>query len=336
MQAACKDTVYWPGLNNQLEKLILNSELCLKYSQSKCKQQPTLSLGQEIPLYAWTKLAIDIFHFEGASYLCIVDYTSRFLDVCNLSSMTGQHIATHCKQIFSEYGWPETLIPDNGPCYAVEAFTNMMKEYGVNHTTSSPHYPQSNGFTETFVQIVKNLFHKVKEEGKDMFKCLMIYHNTPLSSSLQSPMQILQSRSARSDLPMSNVARKQIGLDPEQLRIKYKNAHLPYNDLHLDQDVMIQDSTSKQWFPTSITSLCSEPRSYKITTKEGVTYRKTQAHLKLYSPQNKKSEDEHCLSQPSNMLTIKSNCKQHNTADIQAQSYSRPKRDIKPPVKLDL
>ena len=103
----------------------------------------------------------------------------------------------------------------------------------------------------------------------------MIYHNTPLSSSLQSPMQILQSRSARSDLPMSNAARKQLGLDPEQLRSKYKNEHLPSHDLHLGQDVMFQDPTSKWWFPATITSLCSEPRSYKITTNEGVTYRKT-------------------------------------------------------------
>ena len=95
--------------------------------------------------------------------------------------MTGQHVATQCKQIFSEYGWPETLISDNGPCYIAEAFTNMMKEYGINHITSSPHYPQSNGLAEKFVQIVKNLFHKV---GGNLFKCLMIYHNTPLTSSL--------------------------------------------------------------------------------------------------------------------------------------------------------
>ena len=105
-------------------------------------------------------------------------------------------------QANSEYGWPETLISDNGPCYVAEAFTNMMTEYGVNHITSFPHYPQSNGLAEKCVQIVKNLFNKEKEEGKDMFKCLMIYHNTPLSSSLQTPMQILQSRSARSVLPL--------------------------------------------------------------------------------------------------------------------------------------
>ena len=202
-----KETVYRPRLNNQLENLILISELCLKYSQSKCKQKPTMSLGQEIPLHTWSKLATDLFHFEGASYLLIVDYTSRFPVVCYLSSMTGQHVANQCKLIFPEFGWPETLISDNGPCYTVDAFTSVMNAFHVNHITCSPHYPQSNGLAEKYVQIVKILFHKAKEEGKDLFKCLLINHNTPLSDSLQSLMQILQSRSATSDLPMSNAAR---------------------------------------------------------------------------------------------------------------------------------
>ena len=114
-----KDTVYWQGLNEDLEKLILNCELCLKYSHSKCKQKPSSSLGQEIPVHPWTKLATDIFNFESSSYLLLVDYTSRFPVVHKLSSMRGQHIATQCKLIFSEYGWPETLISDNGPCYTL-------------------------------------------------------------------------------------------------------------------------------------------------------------------------------------------------------------------------
>ena len=97
----------------------------------------------------------------------------------------------------------------------MEAFTNMMIEYGVSHITSSPYYLQSNGLAEIFVQIVKNMLQKAKEEGKDLFKCLMIYCNTALTSSLQSPMQILQSRSVRSDLPMSHAARKQLGLEKE-------------------------------------------------------------------------------------------------------------------------
>ena len=111
-----KDLVYWPGLNDQPEKLVLNCELHLKYFQSKCEQQPTLSLGQEIPLHRWATLATDIFHFEGASYLLIVDYTHRFLVVHKLSSMTGHHVATHCKQVFfrtwltRNFNWKLSLI----------------------------------------------------------------------------------------------------------------------------------------------------------------------------------------------------------------------------------
>ena len=224
------DTVYWPGLNDQLERLILNYELCLKHSHSKYKQEPSMSLGQEVPLHPWSKLATDIFHFEGASYLLTADYRSRFLVVCKLSSMTGQHVANQCKLIFSEYGRSETLISDTGPCYTSEAFTSLMKDYSVNHIRSSPHYPQSTGLAEKLFHIVKSLLHKAKEVGKDLFTYLMIYHNTHLTSSLKSLIQILQSRSTRSDLPMSNTTRQQLGLQSEDLRKANKHEHLPTDD----------------------------------------------------------------------------------------------------------
>ena len=71
-----KQAVYWPGLNDQLEQLILHCQLCLKYSRSKKKSDAHSTLGQEIPIFPWMKLATDLFHFEGHSYLLIVDYTS--------------------------------------------------------------------------------------------------------------------------------------------------------------------------------------------------------------------------------------------------------------------
>ena len=58
-----KDTVYLPGLNDKLEKLVLNCELCLKCSHSKHMQKPSTSLGQEILVHPWSKLATDIFYF---------------------------------------------------------------------------------------------------------------------------------------------------------------------------------------------------------------------------------------------------------------------------------
>ena len=159
---------------------MLNCELCLKYSHFKCKQKPSTSLGQEIPVHPWTKLATDIFHFESASYLLIVVYTSRFPVACKLPLITAQHVVNQWKLIFSEYGWSETLISGNGPYYTSQAIISVMQSYNVNHITSSLHYPQSNGLAEKYVQIVKSLFYKAKEEGKDFYKCFMIYCNTPL------------------------------------------------------------------------------------------------------------------------------------------------------------
>ena len=100
-------------------------------------------------------------------------------------------------------------------------------------------------------------------------------------------MQILQNRTAKSQLPMSHAARKQLGLSSDHLRVKNKNANLPSHDLCVDQDVMFQDSIRKRWFPATITSLCEEPRSYKIDTRDGVIYRKMQAHLQPYKQQKK-------------------------------------------------
>ena len=182
----------------------------------------------------------------------IVDYTSCFPIVCKLKSMTAQHIADHIKHIFAEYGWPDTIVSDNGPCYTSEIFKELMKEYQVNHITSLPHYPQSSSLAEKYVQIIKNLFYKAKEEGQDLHKCLMIYRNTPLSSHLQSPMQILSSRSTRSTLPLSNVAKMQMGIQSEELRSKQKNQHLLTHDLCLHQTVMFQEPTNKKWYPATI------------------------------------------------------------------------------------
>ena len=126
----------------------------------------------------------------------------------------------------------------------------------------------------------------------------MIYHNTPLTSNSKSPMQILQSRSTRSGLPMSNTAKQQLHLQSEDLRKAHKQEHMHTHDYHVNQDVMFQDAASKQWYPVTISSLCQEPRSYNITTRQAVNYRRTQTHLKSYQPQSKKLEAEYSVFQP--------------------------------------
>ena len=86
-------------------------------------------------------------------------------------------------------------------------------------------------------------------------------------------MEILQGRNAIFDLP--NTAMKQLGIQPEIIRNNDKHAVLPMDDIYVGQQIMYQDSASKHWYQAVIHNLCPEPRSYKISTRDGITCRKT-------------------------------------------------------------
>ena len=166
-----------------------------------------------------------------------------------------------------------------------QAFTSAMQVFSVNHITSLLHYLQSNGLAEKYVQIVKCLFNKAKEEGKDLYKCVMIYCNTPISGSMQLPMQILQEISARGKLPMSQMQlENSLEYNLEVLRNSEKHEVLHTHNSNVGQGVLYKDSVTKQWNPPVITCLCHERR-------------KTQAHLKPYIPQGKNLQSTQSVSQ---------------------------------------
>ena len=206
--------MYWPGLYEELKEFITNCTTCLNFSSKKPNCLPNRQhAGHEIPVHAWSKVALNIFHFEGDSYLLIVDYTSRFPIIRKLSSMTGKALAHHMQAICAEYGWPNTLVADNGPCYMSKEFQKLIQSMSVNHTTRSPNYPQSNCLAEKFVGIIKNLLYKAKEESWSPYTALTVYRNTPLGGSVQSPMQILKGRQVHTDLPLSNAAKVKMGIN---------------------------------------------------------------------------------------------------------------------------
>ena len=69
---------------------------------------------------------------------------------------------------------------------------------------------------------------------------------------------------------------------------------------------MMQDPTSKRWSPAVIIRLCKKRRSYQVTTRDNVTYRKMQAHLKPYKPEAKSAQDlKSCNMQPLEKTQIK-------------------------------
>ena len=70
----------------------------------------------------------------------------------------------------------------------LKAFDN---QYCFDHIPSSLRYPQSNGIIEQMVQTVKQCPKKCMAAGYYHYLAMLIYRETPLSSSLQAPAELL-------------------------------------------------------------------------------------------------------------------------------------------------
>ena len=145
------------------------------------------------PSKPWEMVATDLFTWDKAEYLIIVDYHSRFFEVAKLPDTKSTTVITHTKSAFARHGIPSELISDNGPQYSSKEFELFAKQWEFKHTTVSPLNPQANGLVEKAVQTVKNLLTKAKQDHRDPYLGLLEYRNTPIDD-IGSPAQLLMSR----------------------------------------------------------------------------------------------------------------------------------------------
>ena len=68
---------------------------------------------------------------------------------------------------------PRVLHSDNGPQYVSAQFANFCISWGITHKASSPHYPQSNGFTEACIKSVKYALQQATYSGADPHLALL-------------------------------------------------------------------------------------------------------------------------------------------------------------------
>ena len=58
----------------------------------------------QIPEGPWDMVATDLFQWDGADYLLIVDYYSRFIEFCTLPNTSSSMVIIHTKSIFARHG----------------------------------------------------------------------------------------------------------------------------------------------------------------------------------------------------------------------------------------
>ena len=165
------------------------------------------------------------------------------------------------------------------------------------------------------------------EDGKSPFNALPVYRNTPLAKNKLSPMQILSGRCTHDDLPMSDSAclkyGRPISVPADILRDPKKESQDNLHNFHLHQHVMFFQPDQKKWSPARIIELCKEPRSYIVQIPDNVNYRCTEQHIKVYNPNREQS-------------TTETKNAQSSLLPLPTLQEGRPRRNIKPPTRLDM
>ena len=134
-------SVWWPGLSKQLEKLVSNCPVCCRVRI----QHAEPLMPSKFPDLPWQKVASDLFVWSGVHYLLVIDCFRDILKyVAKLSGQSSTNVIKHLKSIFARHGIPQEVVTDNGPQYSSQEFS-LQKTMGL---CTLPIIPSFHSLTE--------------------------------------------------------------------------------------------------------------------------------------------------------------------------------------------
>lgn len=304
-------TVWWPGLSKTIEEMVNKCVTCaINRPETK---EPLMT--SSLPDRPWQRLGSDLFHHQGHTYVIVVDYYSRWVEIKKLHDETSESVIIALKELFAQHGIPEMVISDNGPQYSASQFQQFAAKYGFNHITSSPNFPQANGEAERAVRTIKGLLRK----NQDIYLALLTYRATPLQNGF-SPSELLMGRKLRTQLPM--LPSKLLPAVPKPITEKEnnyrQNQEQNYNKRHRARElptlqpgdtVYLRDRKQEG----QVLKRSQEPRSYIVKTSNGTVFRRNRAAI-VYTGKGKQMTELSTGAKPNTPVVPVSPPKSHQTA----------------------
>ena len=333
-QQRARASVYWPGINRDIENLVTTCFTCQKYQRSQPKET-LMPIIPEVPNIPWHTLGSDMFHVDGHDYIVIADYYSKFPVVERLQNLTSRVTADIMRKCFSLMGTPNTIISDNGGPYIGKEVQELMNELGIVHITSSPHHPKSHGFIESIVKTVKSL---IRKSPKDTNTALLLHRTTPIGHNMPSPAELLFNRRISANLPVKitnttqdTYQQKRAELQ-NQVETRYNQHASDLCELKPDQDIFYQDVAKRTWTPGKVIGVGPEPRSYTIQC--ALTGRMLRRNRQLIRPRQVtfNMQPSYQLYEPDDILSSNERVKHPETPQPASQSSEVPAPTVVPRI----
>ncbi|XP_064463992.1 uncharacterized protein K02A2.6-like [Ornithodoros turicata] len=290
MKRRARCTVFWPKLNDAIDKVCDNCAEC-QANKPRNKKMPMLS--HEIPRLPWERVGLDLFAHGHKMYIVMVDFYSFYFEVQELQTANARQINNFCMKVFATHGLPVTLVSDNGPPFSSYEFKQFLEHLQIRHITASPYHPRSNGMAERAVQEAKKLLRRTST-AEEFYYALLEWRNSPRDSVL-SPAQRLMSRQTRTLVPCATEHYKPVVVPPDTVRERlseirqqqkkfYDRGTRPLPEVEKGSRVTIYDTNKKTWSPAIVVGHATSPRSYDVSTQDGVTRTRTREHLRMQAP----------------------------------------------------
>ena len=137
--------------------------------------------------------ALSNFHYDGSEYLVVTDYYSKMpiiKESLNLNAMPPRPSQSLRNSSQNMASWRYSILT-MAPQFANALFNEFATDWKLNHNTSSPRNPRSNGQAETAIKTIKRLLICAKCSGQDPYLALLAYHGMPIDAHLLSPVEML-------------------------------------------------------------------------------------------------------------------------------------------------
>lgn len=162
---------------------------------------------RELPTMPWVDVAMDLCDVSGTGehLFVVVDYYSRFIEVAIMKRTTALDLIGILLKMFHRYGFPVSTTTDNGPQFISREFQDFLKLYNIRWFPSIEYWPQQNGEVErqnrSLIKRIQISKAAKSDWKKDIQAYLLMYHNTPHSTTGKAPAELFFGRLLRDKIP---------------------------------------------------------------------------------------------------------------------------------------
>lgn len=198
MKALARCYVFWPGIDSDIQTLVANCAPCQQAQKAPIKVPLS---SWPTPPHPWFRVHADFAGpIDGRWYLIVIDSFSKWPEIFTLTSTTAENTIRVFREIIARHGCMNKLITDNGPQFTSVPFKQFCTSEAVEHITTAPYMPMSNGQAERFVDTFKRSMSKcAKLNDEAIQRFLRAYRSTPNERAPfgKSPAELIYGRRLR-------------------------------------------------------------------------------------------------------------------------------------------